>query len=154
MIDSDLYGIFFQLVLATFLGAIIGIEREVKGKAAGFRTYALVALGACLFTVISIYGFNPALSQGFDPSRIASQVVVGIGFIGAGLIFVRGGTVQGLTTAAGIWTSAAVGMGVGVRMYSISIFAAFLAVFVLRVMRWFEPYFHKDDGEDQKHAAQ
>ena len=125
-----------------FLGAVIGMEREVHGKAAGLRTYALVSLGACLFTIISIYGFREFAPVGFDPSRIASQVVVGIGFIGAGLIFLRGNEVQGLTTAAGLWISAAIGMGVAVKMYWISVFTSLLAVFILRVMRWVEPYFH------------
>ncbi|OHA00263.1 MAG: hypothetical protein A3G49_02800 [Candidatus Sungbacteria bacterium RIFCSPLOWO2_12_FULL_41_11] len=131
-----------------FLGAGIGMEREVHGKAAGLRTYSLVSLGACLFTIISIYGFREFAPVGFDPSRIASQVVVGIGFIGAGLIFLRANEIQGLTTAAGLWISAAVGMSVAVKMYWISIFASFLAIFVLRVLRWFEPYFHSAHKND------
>lgn len=138
----------FQLVLAMILGAAIGTEREVHGKAAGMRTYSLVSLGACLFTIISIYGFDELTLDGFDPSRIASQVVVGIGFIGAGLIFLRGNEVQGLTTAAGLWISAAIGMGIAVKLYWISIFTSLLAVFILRVLRWIEPYFHAAHKND------
>src|SRR3989344_4414604 len=87
-----------KLALAAFLGALIGFERWFRAKPAGIRTHALVALGSALFTVLSVTGFG-----GFaDPSRIASQVVVGVGFIGAGIIFLRGTSVQGLTTAAGV----------------------------------------------------
>ncbi len=97
--DPETTHIFFQLFLAFFLGALLGFEREWRRKAAGLRTYSLVALGACLFTVISLYGFRGVGAQGLDPSRIASQVVVGIGFIGAGVIFSKGDAVRGLTTA-------------------------------------------------------
>lgn len=108
-----------QLAVAVVLGAVLGAQREVVHKAAGIRTYALVTLGSCLFTLLST-----TIGQGnvaFDPSRIASQVVIGVGFLGAGLIFLRGEHVEGLTTAAGLWVAAAIGMAVGVRAYGAAI---------------------------------
>ncbi|MBI2637311.1 MAG: MgtC/SapB family protein [Candidatus Sungbacteria bacterium] len=141
--DLDISSIFYQLILAAFLGSLIGFEREVHGKAAGLRTYSLVSLGACLFTIVSSVGFADAV--GYDPSRVASQVVVGIGFIGAGIIFVRGEEVQGLTTAAGLWIAGAIGMAVGVKLYLIAIFAALLVLFVLWILKFVERPFHKDE---------
>lgn len=139
--------IFFQLFLAFVLGAFLGFEREWRRKAAGLRTYSLVALGACLFTVISLYGFHGANGTSLDPSRIASQVVVGIGFIGAGVIFSKGDVVRGLTTAAGLWLSAAIGVAVGVKMFAVAVFATALGVFILSVLRWSETILH--GGKDK-----
>src|SRR3989304_1086875 len=103
--------IFWQLTLAVLLGAAIGLERQLARKTAGMRTFALVSVGAALFSIISKYAFREFWGlPGFDPSRIASQVVVGIGFLGAGLIILRQDKIQGLTTAAGLWVSAAIGM--------------------------------------------
>jgi putative Mg2+ transporter-C (MgtC) family protein len=105
-----------ELALAFVLSSIIGLEREIRQKSAGLRTHALVGLGAALFVLISKYGFTDVLSPGtvvLDPSRIAAQIVSGIGFIGAGLIFVRRDSVRGLTTAAVIWITAAVGTACG-----------------------------------------
>lgn len=130
-----------QLLLATFLGALVGVERELARKPAGVRTYALVSLGACLFTVISIFAGTFARNILNDPSaftdiaRIAAQVVVGIGFLGAGLAIFHGEKVNGLTTAAGVWVSAAIGMAVGFRMYFIAIFTA-LVVLLVFVALW------------------
>jgi len=109
--------------LGAVLSLIIGLEREFNAKAAGMRTYAAVGMGSALFTVISKYGFFDVLSPaatGFDGSRVAAQVVSGIGFLGAGLIFVRRDAVRGLTTAAGIWFVAAIGMAAGAGLYAIS----------------------------------
>ncbi|MBI5786984.1 MAG: MgtC/SapB family protein [Candidatus Niyogibacteria bacterium] len=140
--------LFFQLFLAAFLGAVIGLEREYQGKAAGLRTYTLVALGACLFTIVSAHGFGGvAGSQSFDPSRIASQVVVGVGFLGAGLIFLKGEAVYGLTTAAGLWISAALGVAVGAGLYSAAVFSAFIALVVLVTLRAFEKRFIRPKRE-------
>src|SRR3989338_3218948 len=97
-----------RILLATILGFIIGFERFYKHKEAGIRTHALVAMGAALFTAISIFGFEGGGMR--DPARVAAQIVVGIGFIGAGLIFLKGHEVRGLTTAAGVWAAAAIGM--------------------------------------------
>ncbi|MBO0822344.1 MAG: MgtC/SapB family protein [Actinobacteria bacterium] len=105
-----------ELALALLLAATIGLEREIRQKGAGLRTHALVGLGAALFMLVSKYGFSDVLSPGhivLDPSRVAAQIVSGIGFIGAGLIFVRRDAVRGLTSAASIWLTAAVGAAAG-----------------------------------------
>jgi putative Mg2+ transporter-C (MgtC) family protein len=105
-----------ELGLAFVLSSLIGLEREWRQKSAGLRTHTLVGVGAALFILISKYGFNDVLSDGrvvLDPSRVAAGVVSGIGFIGGGLIFVRGDIVRGLTTAAIVWMTAAIGMACG-----------------------------------------
>src|ERR1700691_4145790 len=105
-----------ELGLALLLSALIGLEREMRQKSAGLRTHTLVGVGAALFMLISKYGFNDVLEPGrviVDPSRVAAQIVTGVGFLGAGLIFVRGGSVRGLTTAASIWVTAAIGASAG-----------------------------------------
>lgn len=115
-----------RLVVATALGALIGYERERAGKPAGVRTHGMVSLGAALFTVVSLYGFDDPR----DPARVAAQIVTGIGFLGAGAILHDGASVQGLTTAAALWVTAAVGMAVGVGMILMSL-ATTVLVFVL-----------------------
>lgn len=147
MFSLETTQIFYQLFLAFLLGALLGFEREWRRKAAGLRTYSLVALGACLFTIISLYGFRGVGAAGLDPSRIASQVVVGIGFIGAGVIFSKGDVVRGLTTAAGLWLSAAIGVAVGVELYAPAYFATGLGIFILAILRWSENLLH--GGKDQ-----
>lgn len=106
------------LVSAFVLSAAIGIERDVRQKSAGARTHILVGMGSALFTLVSAYGFSHLLGGDvvLDPSRIAAQIVSGIGFIGAGVVFVRQNMVSGLTTAASIWVTAAVGMACGAGM--------------------------------------
>lgn len=106
------------LLWAFILSAVIGIEREFRHKAAGARTHILVGLGSALFTLVSAYGFSAVLTDDIvmDPSRIAAQIVTGIGFLGAGVIFVRQNIVSGLTTAASVWVTAAVGMACGAGM--------------------------------------
>ena len=132
MIDFMILQIFFQILLSAVLGMAIGAEREHRHKSAGLRTYTLVAIGSALFTILSLYGFSGTEAKGFDPSRIASQVVVGIGFIGTGIVILRENKIEGLTTAAGLWVTAAVGMAVGLGFYLIAIFTTILilAVFV------------------------
>ena len=121
------------------LGSLIGLERELARKKAGMRTFALVALGSCLFSIISKLAFKEFWGvPGFDPSRIASQIVVGIGFIGAGSIIFYQSNVRGLTTAAGLWVSAAIGMAIGFKLYAIGIFAAMLTILVLVLLWVFE----------------
>ena len=120
---------FFRLLVAGVLGALVGIDREYRAKEAGFRTHFLVALGSALFMIVSKYGFEDILGKegvGLDPSRIASQVVTGIGFLGAGTIIIQKLFVRGLTTAAGIWTTAAVGLAVGAGQYWLGISATLL----------------------------
>ena len=139
MLDSQTLQIIFQILLALVLGMIIGIEREHRKKSAGMRTFALVSLGSALFTIISVNGFQNFVSiSSYDPSRVVSQIVVGIGFIGAGLIFLKENKVQGLTTAAGLWATAAIGASVGLRLYFLAIFAALAVLFVLWLLRAIE----------------
>src|SRR5947209_7784299 len=123
----------FRLVLAIALGSLIGMERERGERSAGMRTHALVALGSAVFMLVSAYGMA-ALAAGslspnaqsalrVDPFRIAAQVVSGIGFLGAGMIFFRREIVRGLTTAAGLWVVAGLGLGVGAGMYLLAVSA-------------------------------
>jgi putative Mg2+ transporter-C (MgtC) family protein len=113
-----------ELLLATFLlCSLVGIERQVRQKSAGYRTHVLVGLGSCAFTLVSAYGFSAVFDSAvtLDPSRIAAQVVSGIGFLGAGVIFKGRDVVRGLTTAATIWEAAAVGMACGAGMVSLGV---------------------------------
>jgi putative Mg2+ transporter-C (MgtC) family protein len=103
-----------RLALSLGLGAVVGFERERSRQAAGFRTHILVAMGAALFTIVSAYGFE---GEVVDPTRIAAQIVTGIGFIGAGAVLHHRGSIRGLTTAASLWAVAAVGMAAGAGMY-------------------------------------
>jgi putative Mg2+ transporter-C (MgtC) family protein len=126
-----------NLGLATLLGALVGAERQFRAKNAGMRTHALVALGAATFMLVSKFGFNDLLGmQGvaMDPTRIAAQIVSGIGFLGGGLIFVRSQAVRGLTTASSVWLAAAIGMAAGSGILLIALAATamhYLVVFVL-----------------------
>jgi putative Mg2+ transporter-C (MgtC) family protein len=108
-----------RLLIAAALGSLIGFERERLLWAAGIRTHMLVCVGACLFMIVSAYGFSASTSEHvvLDPSRVAAQVVSGIGFLGAGAILARGEVVKGLTTAASIWTVAAIGLASGGGLY-------------------------------------
>ncbi|GGM08342.1 MgtC/SapB family protein [Nakamurella endophytica] len=126
-----------ELLLATFvLCSLIGLERQSRQKSAGYRTHVLVGLGACSFTIVSGFGFTLVLGQevNLDPSRIAAQVVSGIGFLGAGVIFKGGDVVRGLTTAATIWQSAAVGMACGAGMLSLAVLLTVLHLVTLYVV--------------------
>jgi putative Mg2+ transporter-C (MgtC) family protein len=109
------YDVLWRLVLALALSSLIGLERELRQKSAGLRTHSLVGVGAAAFMLVSTYGFADVLGQHvtLDPSRVAAQIVSGIGFIGGGIIFVRQDAVRGLTTAAAVWVTAAVGMACG-----------------------------------------
>ena len=118
-----------RLVLAAVLGGLIGAEREYRGKVAGTRTHLLVALGAALMMLVSRYGFG---GQG-DPSRVAAQIVSGIGFIGAGAIMVDRHSVHGLTTAAGIWVAAGIGMATAADLYVLALTATALSLLGLEV---------------------
>ncbi len=131
-----------RLSIALVLGAAIGFEREMDRQPAGFRTHALVALGSALFTVISAYGFSGPI---VDPTRIAAQIVSGIGFLGAGTILHHRGSIRGLTTAASLWSAAAVGMAAGAGLLVLAVVGAVLIVVVLALLegvegllrRWF-----------------
>lgn len=122
----------FKLLLSLLLGAVVGLERRHKGQIAGMRTFALISMGATLAMLISIY--IPQEYMGLkngDPGRIAAQVISGIGFLGAGAIIQMKGSVRGLTTAAGIWMTACIGLAVGAGMYAIATVACLLIIFVL-----------------------
>jgi putative Mg2+ transporter-C (MgtC) family protein len=122
----------WRLGLALLLSSIIGVERELRQKSAGLRTYALVGVGSALFMLVSTYGFADTLGGHvtLDPSRVAAQIVSGIGFIGGGLIFVRRDNVRGLTTAAGVWTVAAIGMAAGGNLPLLAIATTFAYLLV------------------------
>ena len=126
--------VLIQLVIAVLFGAIIGLEREYKGKEAGLQTYSLVSLGSCLFVLIGlnildIFSFAAGFS--FDPLRLILAVATGIGFIGGGVIIHRESKVEGITTAAGLWATAAIGVAVGVKLYLIAFVALILSTVVL-----------------------
>lgn len=129
---------FGQLVLATILGALVGLERELSKKAAGMRTFALVSLGAAFFTIISTQALKEFSAPNYflNVFQIPSQVVLGIGFIGAGLIIFHRSQLRGLTTAAGLWVAAAIGMAVGFKMYVLAVFVTLLVVLIFIVF-WF-----------------
>ncbi|MFC7392260.1 MgtC/SapB family protein [Scopulibacillus cellulosilyticus] len=127
-----------RLVLAGILGALIGFERERRYKEAGLRTHFLVSVGSALIMIISKYAFGDILHQnniGLDPSRIAAQVVSGVGFLGAGTILVQRQSVRGLTTAAGLWATSAVGLAIGAGMYLVGILGALLILLGLEVLK-------------------
>lgn len=128
----------FKLCLSLLLGCCVGFERKRKGQIAGVRTFALISMGATLAMLLSIYVPQEYLGlKNGDPGRIAAQVVTGIGFLGAGAIIQMKGSVRGLTTAAGIWMIAAIGMAVGVGMYTLAIVAtALILVVLVLIERW------------------
>jgi putative Mg2+ transporter-C (MgtC) family protein len=122
-----------RLTLAALLGGLIGGEREYSGHDAGLRTNILVAMGACLFTILSIVAFPDSTGMS-DPARLAAQVVSGIGFLGAGVVFRDGDKVRGITTAATIWLVAAIGMTVGAGLYGLAVAATLLTLAVLAAL--------------------
>jgi len=140
----------FRLALAAVLGSLIGIEREVHGRPAGFRTHLLVTLGACLMIIVSeAYYFKYANLASdsvlrLDPARIAAQIVTGIGFLGAGAIIKEGHAVRGLTTAACLWVSAGIGMAVGAGFYFPALVVVGISLFSLMLLKRVERHFRRD----------
>ena len=135
--------VIFRIGLAIFLASILGVERELTGKFAGLRTHILVSLGACVFTILSLYAFQISThAKGViiqdDPARIAAQIITGIGFIGAGTVMRHGSSVSGITTAATLWVCAAIGMACGSGQYVIAVFSAVCAAIVLVLIRSLE----------------
>ena len=129
-----------RLFVAGAMGVLIGLERECRAKEAGYRTHFLVALGSALMMIVSQYGFMEVLKTDLirlDPSRIAAQVVSGIGFIGAGTIILQKQIVRGLTTAAGIWATSGIGLAVGAGMYAVGISATLLVLLGLETLSYF-----------------
>jgi putative Mg2+ transporter-C (MgtC) family protein len=131
-----------RLALAAALGSIIGLEREFREREAGLRTHLLVSLGSALFTIVSAFGFHDVLTHDpqvvvrLDPSRIAAQIVSGIGFLGAGAIIRQGLSIRGLTTAATLWVVAAIGMAAGAGVYSVAIITTVVALVDLWPLRY------------------
>lgn len=122
-----------RIIIAGICGRIIGYERKNRNKEAGIRTHMIVALGASLIMIVSKYGFADILGEqgiALDPSRIAAQIVTGVGFLGAGMIFMRKNTISGLTTAAGIWATSAIGMSIGSGLYLLGIVTTVLIVVI------------------------
>lgn len=140
--------IILRLTVAIVLGMVIGIERLLVHKEAGMKTHALVAMGAALFIIIS-----EAIAQkyagigNFDPSRMASQIIVGIGFLGAGSIILQGSRLTGITTAGGIWVTAGIGMAAGFGLHMLAIISTVLVLLILIVMSIFEKPIKKISGD-------
>jgi putative Mg2+ transporter-C (MgtC) family protein len=126
--------------VAAGLGGLIGLERELDEKAAGLRTHMLVAVGSALFTMVGAYGFSEFPARNVDPTRVAAQVVTGIGFLGAGLIFRQGFTIRGLTTAASLWLVAAIGMAAGAGFWKGAVIATIVALISLRPLEWMKSF--------------
>ena len=147
--DVNALNAVFKLTLSLLLGCVVGLERKRKGQIAGLRTFALISMGATLAMILSIY--IPQEYMGLkngDPGRVAAQVITGVGFLGAGAIIQMKGSVRGLTTAAGIWMVATIGMAVGVGMYLVSVIATLLIIFILVTL---ERYEHKlNIGQESK----
>lgn len=142
--------ILIRLLLASLLSGLIGIEREVHGRAAGFRTHLLVGIGACLMMIVSEYFFikygelSSNTSVRMDPARVAAQIVSGIGFLGAGVIIKSGQVVRGLTTAVCLWVVAGIGMAIGSGLYLAALIVTLVAMFHLLFLKQIEKIIKKD----------
>lgn len=137
LVLQENFDVFLKLIVAMLLGMAIGIERSMAHKTAGMRTFGLVSLGSALFVIISEFVSQKYLGlSSVDPLRMASQVIVGIGFLGAGLIIFKGPEVVGLTTAAGLWVASGIGIAVGFGLYSVAAFVTILTLFAF-VILWF-----------------
>ncbi|MEN2769144.1 MgtC/SapB family protein [Ornithinibacillus xuwenensis] len=147
LIGENFLLIVIRVLIALVLSGLIGFERELKNHSAGFRTHILVGVGACLMMVLSLFGFEAYIDKydniRFDPARIPSYVISGIGFLGAGTIMVYGGTIRGLTTAASIWAVAGLGLVVGAGMYAVAVFTTLVILLSLVFLNNFEKLFTK-----------
>jgi putative Mg2+ transporter-C (MgtC) family protein len=146
LFQDELPVIIGRLLLAVLLSGLIGLEREINQHPAGFRTHLLVGVGSCLMMILSLYGFEPFLQNEhiqFDPARIPSYVISGIGFLGAGTILVKDSTVRGLTTAASIWVVAGLGLIIGAGLYAVSIITTVVILVILIALNKFESLFLK-----------
>ncbi len=145
--------ILVRLLVAVLLGGLVGVERTLAGKNAGMRTYALVSMGSALFIITSIIVmFTLANPLSLDPLRIASQIVVGIGFIGAGLVFHNEKSMRasGLTSAAGLWVAAGIGMACGYGLFYLAIIASLLTLSIFTIMWYVEKGFKKISYSDEQ----
>ena len=138
--DINTSEIFLRLILAVFLGGLIGLERQIAHKTAGLRTFSLISLGSALLTIVS-YLLGKQYGENFNVAILPAQIISGIGFIGAGIIIFHGIHPKGITTAAGLIVSAAVGMAVGFGFYSIAIFTTLLTLLIFTIMWFFEVKF-------------
>jgi putative Mg2+ transporter-C (MgtC) family protein len=142
-LELNIWELLARILAAAALGGLVGLEREFSDQPAGFRTHILVSLGAAVFTMAGAYGVGPFLGEGpirvsFDPTRVAAQVVTGIGFLGAGAIMRQGATARGLTTAAALWVTAAIGTAAGLGYWGGAIAATLTAVLSLYGLKRFE----------------
>jgi putative Mg2+ transporter-C (MgtC) family protein len=150
MTETNLYlqlTLTLHLSLATLLSAVIGLNREHHHKSAGLRTHMLTGFGACLFTLISVHGFSAG-----DPTRVASNVVTGIGFLSGGIIVQRKNETYDLTTAAGVWATAAIGMAVGVGFWFIAIFATLMLWLTLAILQRLKPIMLNEDVVEKQNG--
>lgn len=146
--------IFGKLALASLLGVFVGVERVAAGKGAGMRTFAMVAMGSCLFIITGTESAGQYLGiVNFDPTRVLASIVQGIGFLGAGLIIMRQDHVQGLTTAAALWTAAAIGACVGFGLWAIAVFATVLTLFIFTALWFFEESVRRISRSQEQHNA-
>lgn len=144
ILDQATLSIITRLLIALLLGLVIGTERVWAHKTAGMRTYALVSMGSALFVLVSGEMVNAyANFGGMNPLMIISQIVVGVGFIGTGLIFTKDSKLMGLTTATGLWVSSGIGMASGFGLFNIAIIATFLTLFIFTVLWFLEEYLKK-----------
>ena len=146
MLEENIGVMILRILIALILSGMIGFEREMNNHSAGFRTHILVGVGACLMMLLSLYGFRDFqddVSIRFDPARIPSYVISGIGFLGAGTIIVYGGTIRGLTTAASIWAVAGLGLVIGNGMYDLAVFTTIVILLSLIFLNHFETNFVK-----------
>ena len=148
MNSENLTIVILRVLVTIVLAGLIGYEREIKNHSAGFRTHILVGIGSCLMMLLSLYGFEAIINQyqdnsyvRFDPARIPSYVISGIGFLGAGTIIVYGGTIRGLTTAATIWTVAGIGLVVGAGMYITATIATIVILLSLSILNNVEKHY-------------
>lgn len=154
LLNSPDFEIILKLFVALLLGMSLGIERAIVGKTAGMRTYGLVTMGSALFVIIGVTaggGFDSATAS-VESLRLTGQIITGIGFLGAGLIFYHGGKMTGVTTAAGIWVAAGIGMAMGYGLYILAVATTVLALFVFTVL-WniensLKEMAHPEDKED------
>ncbi|TMN22352.1 MgtC/SapB family protein [Lentibacillus cibarius] len=147
LIGDHFLTIMIRIIIALVLSGLIGFERELKNHSAGFRTHILVGVGSCLMMLLSLYGFESLIDAydniRFDPARIPSYVISGIGFLGAGTIIVNGMTIRGLTTAASIWTVAGLGLVTGAGMYAPAVVTTFIILLSLIFLNNLERLFKK-----------
>ncbi|API87251.1 hypothetical protein F7310_07705 [Francisella uliginis] len=150
----EVYRVFeiMQITVAAFCGIAVGVERQHYGSSAGIRTYALVCVGSCLFGIISTHAMGGAYYESIaDPTRIAAQIVTGVGFIGGGIIFKDSNRVRGITTASTVWIMASIGLAIAFEMFLLPIAATILCIIILTSNRW--PFFKKI-GKKHKHYSE